>query len=101
MILSIANCLKSWFELTRNDFVPINQNQLQNANSINTAGTVAVLDVATKTELKLISTLKQYFPLAVNLFDDMKSVIALNFLSRWPTLDELRRVKAQTVRSFF
>jgi hypothetical protein len=31
----------------------------------------------------------------------MKSDIALNFLSRWPTLDELRRVKAQTVRSFF
>jgi hypothetical protein len=31
----------------------------------------------------------------------MKSDIALNFLSRWPTLDELHRVKAQTVRSFF
>jgi transposase len=61
----------------------------------------SLLDLATKTELKLISTLKQYFPLAVNLFDDMKSVIALNFLSRWPTLDELHRVKAQTVRSFF
>jgi Transposase len=60
-------------------------------------------DLATKTELKLISTLKQYFPLAVNLFADggMKSDIALNFLSRWPTLDELRRAKAQTVRCFF
>ena len=60
-------------------------------------------DLATKTELKLISTLKQYFPLAVNLFADigLKSEIALNFLSRWPTLDELHRAKAQTVRSFF
>jgi transposase len=60
-------------------------------------------DLATKTELKLISTLKQYFPLAVTLFTDvgMKSDIALNFLSRWPTLDELQRAKAQTVRSFF
>jgi len=28
----------------------------------------SLLDLATKTELKLISTLKQYFPLAVNLF---------------------------------
>jgi len=58
---------------------------------------------ATKTELKLISTLKQYFPLAVNLFADvgLKSEIALNFLSRWPTLEELHRAKAQTVRSFF
>ena len=60
-------------------------------------------DLATKTELKLISTLKQYFPLAVNLFAEvgLKSDIALNFLSRWPTLDELHRAKAQTVRSFF
>jgi Transposase/Transposase IS116/IS110/IS902 family len=60
-------------------------------------------DLATKTELKLISTLKQYFPLAVNLFADvgLKSEIALNFLSRWPTLEELHRAKAQTVRSFF
>jgi transposase len=41
--------------------------------------------------------------LAVNLFADggMKSDIALNFLSRWPTLDELQKAKAQTVRSFF
>ncbi len=60
-------------------------------------------DLATKTELKLISTLKQYVPLAVNLFADvgLKSEIALNFLSRWPTLEELHRAKAQTVRSFF
>ena len=31
----------------------------------------------------------------------MKSDIALSFLSRWPTLDELQRAKAHTVRSFF
>ena len=63
----------------------------------------SLLDLATKTELKLISTLKQYFPLAVNLFAavGMKSDIALNFLSRWPTLNDLRRAKAHTVRSFF
>jgi hypothetical protein len=63
----------------------------------------SLLDLATKTELKLISTLKQYFPLAVNLFAaiGMKSDIALNFLSRWPTLNELHRAKAHTVRSFF
>ena len=60
-------------------------------------------DLATKTELKLISTLKQYFPLAVHLFDEagMKSDIVLSFLSCWPTLDELQRARTQTVRSFF
>jgi hypothetical protein len=63
----------------------------------------SLVGLATKTELKLISTLKQYFPLAVNLFAavGMKSDIALNFLSRWPTLDELRKAKPHTVRSFF
>jgi hypothetical protein len=63
----------------------------------------SLLDLATKTELKLISTLKQYFPLAVNHFAavGMKSDMALNFLSRWPTLDELQRAKTHTVRSFF
>ena len=31
----------------------------------------------------------------------MKSDIALDFLSRWPTLNELHRAKTHTVRSFF
>jgi hypothetical protein len=63
----------------------------------------SLLGLATKTELKLISTLKQYFPVAVDLFEaiGMKSDIALNFLSRWQTLHELRRAKPHTVRSFF
>jgi hypothetical protein len=41
--------------------------------------------------------------LAVNLFAavGMKSDIALNFLSRWPTLNELHRAKTHTVCSFF
>jgi hypothetical protein len=41
--------------------------------------------------------------LAVDLFAavGMKSDIALNFLSRWPTLNELHRAKAHTQRSFF
>jgi hypothetical protein len=63
----------------------------------------SLLDLATKIELKLISTLKQYFPVAVDLFEavGMKSDIALNFLSRWQTMHQLRRAKTQTVRSFF
>jgi Transposase/Transposase IS116/IS110/IS902 family len=63
----------------------------------------SLLGLVTKTELKLISTLKQYFPVAVDLFEavGMKSDIALNFLSRWQTMHELRRAKTHTVRSFF
>jgi hypothetical protein len=79
------------------------KNQRQNANSIKYCRhRRSLLDLATKAEFKLIS-LKQYFPLAVNLFAavGMKSEIALNFLSRWPTLDELQRAKTHTIRSFF
>ena len=63
----------------------------------------SLLGLATKTELKLVSTLKQYFPLVVNLFAavGMKSDIALDFLSRWQTLQDLRSAKTHTVRSFF
>ena len=38
MILSMASYSKSWFERTTIDFVPINQSQPQNANSIYIAG---------------------------------------------------------------
>jgi transposase len=63
----------------------------------------SLLDGATTLELRLISTLKQYFPLAVSLFDQigMKAPMALNFLSRWPTLEQLQRAKVQTIRAFF
>ena len=63
----------------------------------------SLLDIATKAELKLVSTLKQYFPVTVSLFTaiGMKSDIALDFLSRWPTLHHLRRAKVHTVRSSF
>jgi len=63
----------------------------------------SLLDIATKAELKLVSTLKQYFPVTVSLFAaiGMKSDIALDFLSRWPTLHHLRRAKVHTIRSFF
>jgi hypothetical protein len=47
--------------------------------------------------------MKLQFPVTVDLFEavGMKSDIALNFLSRWQTLHELRRAKPHTVRSFF
>jgi len=62
-----------------------------------------LLDLATQTELKLISTLKQYFPLVLELFGavGLKADIALSFLSRWPTLALLQKAQVNTIRSFF
>src|SRR5260370_40736621 len=104
MILSIANCLKSWFEPTSDRLRPYRPESVTERKLDQYCRhRRSLLDLATKTELKLISTLKQYFPLAVNLFAavGMKSEIALSFLARWPTLSELQRSKAPTVRSFF
>jgi transposase len=63
----------------------------------------SLVDLATQTELTLISTLKKYFPLVIHLFDGvgMKSDIALSFLSRWPTLPELQKTKPDIIRAFF
>ena len=102
MILSIANCLKSWFERTRDRLRPYQpESTTERKLDQYCRHRRSLLDLATKTELKLISTLKQYFPLAVNLFAavGMKSDIALNFLSRWPTLDELQQSQS-TYRAF-
>jgi hypothetical protein len=54
-------------------------------------------------ELRLVSNLKQYFTLAVELFAQMslKSDIALSFLSRWPSLDHLPRSNTRSLRAFF
>jgi transposase len=62
-----------------------------------------MVNLATEIELKLASNLKQYFTLAVQLFAQMglKSDMALSFLSRWPSLDHLRKSNTCTLRAFF
>jgi hypothetical protein len=59
-------------------------------------------DLATKIDLKLVSTLKQNFPLAVDLFAavGIEFDVTFEFLSRSPTRDELQRAKTPTVRYF-
>ena len=43
---------------------------------------------------------KNYFPVVLELFD-FKSPIVCRFLQRWPTMEELRKVKPETLRRFF
>src|SRR5262249_19617395 len=63
----------------------------------------SLLNLATRTELKQISTLKKYFPLAVHLFGEvgLKSDIALNLLSRWPTSMSSTKPKHRPCAPFF
>ena len=46
-------------------------------------------------------SLKQYFPQALEWIGELTSPMALDFLERWSTLDDLQRSRATTIRSFF
>ena len=50
---------------------------------------------------RLCSTLKQYFPQALDCFEDRDTVLFCDFLQRWPTLKHVRRARPATLRSFF
>jgi len=45
--------------------------------------------------------LKLYFPLALELFEHLSSSLAGLFPRCWPSLEELQRVRAATLRAFF
>ena len=50
----------------------------------------------------LTAHLKHFFPQAVTLFDgDLTTAIACAFLKKWPTLEDLKRARPQTIRKFF
>jgi transposase len=49
----------------------------------------------------LKASLKLYFPLALELFEDLSTSLARAFLQRWSTLEELQRVRPATLRTFF
>ena len=48
------------------------------------------------------STLKTYFPLALDLLEDqMNTLLAAEFLARWPSLAALQKEKPKVLRAFF
>jgi transposase len=50
---------------------------------------------------RLTDALKQYFPAILDWFEDKDTLIFCDFLSRWPTLNQLKRARKATVQSFF
>src|SRR5947207_6129179 len=49
----------------------------------------------------LKASLKFYFPLALELFNDLSTSLANAFLQRWPTLEKLQTARRASVRAFF
>jgi transposase len=56
----------------------------------------------TRLSCRLISTLKSYYRQALELVgEDVYSPLALEFLTKWPSLPALQRARAETVRRFY
>ena len=54
------------------------------------------------TEKKVsVSTLKEYFPQALDWFEDRDTVLFCDFLQRWPSLKHAKRARQATLRAFF
>jgi transposase len=62
----------------------------------------SLVDQRTQLGQELISTLKNYFPQALELIgDDRTAPLALDFLSRWPELASVQAARPATVQAFY
>jgi transposase len=50
---------------------------------------------------QLTDTLGQYYPQALELMGELPSPMAIDFITRWPTLEQLQRCRPATIRSFY
>ncbi len=50
---------------------------------------------------RLTNALKQYYPQALEWFDDIDTVLFCDFLTRWPTLPAVKRASRKTLETFF
>jgi hypothetical protein len=55
------------------------------------------VDAATACKNELTSTLKVYYPLVLTLHEELDSILTLHFLKRWPTLEQLKKAKPETL----
>jgi transposase len=49
----------------------------------------------------LTQKLKEYFPQALEWAGDLDTVMACDFLARWPTLEKLQKARPDTIRKFY
>jgi transposase len=55
----------------------------------------------TRISNRLTALLKGYFPQVLQWFPDLRTVLVCDFLSRWPTLDTVKRAKPSILKKFF
>jgi transposase len=60
-----------------------------------------LVDDQTRLTNRLTSALKNYFPQALQWFDDKATVLFCDFLQRWPTLKAAQQARRSTLERFF
>ncbi|MEO8746183.1 MAG: IS110 family transposase [Rhodanobacter sp.] len=60
-----------------------------------------LVDDRKRTVNRLCYALKQYFPQALDWFEDRDTPLFCDFLTRWPTLQQVKRTRATTLERFF
>lgn len=60
-----------------------------------------VIGDKTRLSNRLINTLKQYYPQALDWFEQRDTVLFFDFLTRWPTLAHAKRARVATLKAFF
>jgi len=60
-----------------------------------------LVDDKTRITNRLRSTLKQYYPQMLEWFKHVDTVMVCDFITRWPTLKQLKRARKNTLEKFF
>jgi transposase len=60
-----------------------------------------LVDESSALSNRIGSLLKSYFPQALDWVGDLKSVMACDFLVKWPTLNAIKKAKPEMVRKFY
>lgn len=60
-----------------------------------------LVDEQTAQTNRLTDLLKTYFPQVLKWLDELSSPLAVAFLQRWPTLQQLQKEEPETLRTFF
>ena len=61
----------------------------------------SLVNQQTRLTNRLTNTLKEYYPQVLDWFERRDTLIFCDFLSRWPTLKQVKRVRNSTLKSFF
>lgn len=60
-----------------------------------------LVDDKTRLTNRLRSALKQYYPQPLDWFDCLDTALFCDFITRWPTLREVKQARSQTLKTFF